>query len=46
MLVESCIPVIRSADLEKSLHFWVDGLGSSMNRTMRQDGRLVRVHGS
>jgi catechol 2,3-dioxygenase-like lactoylglutathione lyase family enzyme len=25
--VESCIPVIPSADLEKSLRFWVDGLG-------------------
>lgn len=41
MLVESCIPVIPSADLEKSLHFWVDGLGLSMDRAMRQDGRLV-----
>ena len=41
MLVESCIPVIPSADLEKSLRFWVDGLGLSMDRAMRQDGRLV-----
>ena len=29
------------ADLEKSLRFWVDGLGLSMDRAMRQDGRLV-----
>ena len=41
MLVESCIPIIPSADLEKSLRFWVDGLGLSMVRPMRQDGRLV-----
>jgi catechol 2,3-dioxygenase-like lactoylglutathione lyase family enzyme len=41
MLVESCIPVIPSADLEKSLRFWVDGLGLSMDRAMRKDGRLV-----
>ncbi|MGH8213312.1 MAG: VOC family protein [Rhodanobacteraceae bacterium] len=41
MLVESCIPVVPSADLEKSLRFWVDGLGLTMDRAMRQDGRLV-----
>lgn len=47
MLVDSCIPVIPSLDLEKSLRFWVDGLGLSMDRAMRQDGRLVgcMVHG-
>jgi catechol 2,3-dioxygenase-like lactoylglutathione lyase family enzyme len=47
MLVESCIPVIPSADLERSLRFWVDGLGLSMDRAMRQEGRLVgcMVHG-
>ena len=41
MLVDSCIPVIPSADLEKSLRFWVDGLGLTMDRPMRKDGRLV-----
>ena len=41
MLVQSCIPVIPSADLEKSLRFWVDGLGLTMDREMRHDGRLV-----
>jgi hypothetical protein len=41
VLVDSCIPVIPSADLEKSLRFWVDGLGLSMDRAMRQEGRLV-----
>lgn len=41
MLIESCIPVIPSADLEKSLRFWVDGLGLSVDRAMRQNGRLV-----
>ena len=41
MLVDSCIPVIPSADLEKSLRFWVDGLRLTMDRAMRWDGRLV-----
>ena len=41
MLIGSCIPIIPSADLEKSLRFWVDGLGLSVDRAMRQDGRLV-----
>jgi catechol 2,3-dioxygenase-like lactoylglutathione lyase family enzyme len=41
MLITSCIPVIPSADLEKSLRFWVDGLGLTMDRPMRQNGRLV-----
>jgi len=41
MLVESCIPVIPSADLEKSLRFWVEGVGLIMDRPMRQDGRLI-----
>jgi catechol 2,3-dioxygenase-like lactoylglutathione lyase family enzyme len=39
--VESCIPVIPSADLEKSLRFWVEALGLTMDRAMRQDGRLI-----
>lgn len=41
MTVLSCMPVVPSADLEKSLRFWVDGLGLSVDRSMRQDGRLV-----
>ena len=41
MLVESCIPIIPSADIEKSLRFWVDGLGLTMDRAMRKEGRLV-----
>ena len=41
MPVQSCIPVIPSADLEKSLRFWVDGLGLTMDRAMRDGGRLV-----
>lgn len=36
-----CIPVIPSTDLEKSLRFWVDGLGLSVDRVMRQDGRII-----
>jgi lactoylglutathione lyase len=40
--VESCMPVIPSADLEKSLRFWVKGLGLTMDRAMRrEDGRLI-----
>lgn len=47
MLIQSYMPVIPSADLEKSLRFWVEGLGLTMDRAMRQDGRLVgcMVHG-
>jgi catechol 2,3-dioxygenase-like lactoylglutathione lyase family enzyme len=41
MMVESCIPVIPSADLEKSLRFWVEGVGLTMDREMRREGRLV-----
>ncbi len=41
MFLRSCIPVIPSADLERSLRFWVEGLGLSMDRAMRQDGKLV-----
>jgi catechol 2,3-dioxygenase-like lactoylglutathione lyase family enzyme len=40
--LDSCMPVIPSADLEKSLRFWVDGLGLTMDRAMRlEDGRLI-----
>jgi len=41
MSIQSCIPVIPSADLEESLRFWVDGLGLAMDRPMREDGRLI-----
>ena len=41
MHVKSCMPVIPSADLEKSLRFWVEGLGLRMDRAMRRDGRLI-----
>jgi len=41
MTIKSCIPVIPSADLEKSLRFWVEGLGLTMDRAMRQEGRLI-----
>lgn len=37
----SCIPVIPSADIELSLRFWVEGLGLTMERPMRKDGKLV-----
>jgi hypothetical protein len=41
MQLLSCIPVIPSADLEKSLRFWVEGLGLTVDRAMREDGSLV-----
>ena len=41
MPVQFCIPVIPSADLERSLRFWVDGLGLSMSSEMRKDGKLI-----
>jgi uncharacterized glyoxalase superfamily protein PhnB len=41
MPVESCIPVIPSSDLEKSLRLWVDGLGFSTSSEMRKDDKLI-----
>lgn len=39
--MKSCIPIIPSADLEKSLRFWVEGLGLTMDRAMTHEGELV-----
>ncbi|HET6722851.1 MAG TPA: VOC family protein [Chitinophagaceae bacterium] len=41
MTVKSCIPVIPSADVEKSLRFWVEGLGLIMDREMRSENKLI-----
>ena len=41
MPVESCIPIIPSANLEKGLRLWVDGLGFSMSSEMRKDDKLI-----
>jgi len=41
MMVESCIPIIPSADIEKSLRFWVEGLGLKVDQEMKQDGKLI-----
>ena len=41
MPVESCIPIIPSANLEKSLRLWVDGLGFSMSSEMRKENKLI-----
>ena len=41
MSVDACIPVIPSADLEKSVRFWVDGLGFSISSEMRKNGKLT-----
>ncbi len=45
MTVESCIPVIPSADLKKSLRFWVEGFGLTMDREMRHEGKLMKKLG-
>lgn len=41
MPLEHCIPVIATADLERSLRLWVDGLGCSTTSEMRENGRLT-----
>lgn len=41
MKVNACIPVIPSADLEKSIRFWAEGLGLTVDHEMRHEGRLV-----
>jgi catechol 2,3-dioxygenase-like lactoylglutathione lyase family enzyme len=39
--MEWCIPVIPSADLEKSLRLWINGLGFSPSSEMREEGKLI-----
>ena len=41
MPVQSCVPIIPSANLEKSLRLWVDCLGFSMGSEMHQDDTLI-----
>ena len=41
MTIQSYIAVIPSVDLEKSLHFWVEGIGLTVDREMRHEGRLI-----
>ena len=41
MSVQSCIPIIPSADLNKSLRLWVDGLEFSVSSQMHKDGKLT-----
>jgi hypothetical protein len=41
VVVESCMPVIPRANLEKGLRLWVDGLGFEMDTEMRAEGRLI-----
>ena len=41
MTLESCMPVIPSADIEQSLRFWVEGLGLTVDREMRHEGKLI-----
>jgi len=39
--VRSCIPIVPSADLVKSLRFWVEGLGFEVESETREGERLV-----
>jgi uncharacterized glyoxalase superfamily protein PhnB len=41
MPVQYCIPIIPSADLDKSLRLWVDGLGFSMSSEMYREDKLI-----
>jgi hypothetical protein len=41
MSLLSCIPVIPSAELDKTLRLWVEGLGFSLESEMREEGRLT-----
>ena len=40
-MLKYCIPVIPSADLKKSLCFWVEGLGLTVDQEMWQEDKLV-----
>jgi catechol 2,3-dioxygenase-like lactoylglutathione lyase family enzyme len=40
-VVRSCIPIIPSADLARSLRFWVEGLGFHVESEMREENRLI-----
>ena len=40
-MVESSIPVIPCADIQKSLRFWVEGLGLLVDREMKREGKLI-----
>lgn len=40
-MLKYCIPVIPSADLQKSLRFWVKGLGLTVDQQMWQEDKLV-----
>jgi len=41
MTVDSCMPVIPSADLKKSLRFWIEELGLTVEQEMRHEGKLI-----
>ena len=41
MSIKACIPVIPSANIEKSLRFWVEALGLTMDQEMNVEGKLA-----
>ena len=44
MSIESCIPIIPSVNLEKSLRLWIDGLEFDMSREMRSPEEGIRLY--
>lgn len=41
MSVVGCVPIIPSADLDKSLRLWVEGLGFTISSEMRRGSKLI-----
>lgn len=41
MSIDACIPVIPSADLDKSLRLWIEGLGFRKDTEMYEGSRLI-----
>jgi catechol 2,3-dioxygenase-like lactoylglutathione lyase family enzyme len=41
MSIKHCIPVVPSFDLKKSLRFWVEALGLTVDQEMNIEGKLV-----
>ena len=40
-MMSACVPIVPSADLEKSLRFWGEGLGFQSDTEMRDGERLI-----
>jgi hypothetical protein len=40
-MIEFCVPIIPSADLQKTLRLWVDGLGFTASSQMYEGDKLI-----